>query len=77
MASRVLRSRHLPDLSLPRASQLLRRMQSVRGVNSQAVDSAFASQLGAVDVLATGPGQARDPDSASLYSLCVSTTFVR
>jgi len=77
MASRALRPHQLLDLSLPRASQRLWQKQSVRGVHSQAVDFAFASQLDAVDVLATNPGQERNPDNASLYSLFVLTSFVR
>jgi len=80
MASRALRPHHLLDLSVPRASQRLSRKGPVRGTHSRAVDSevdsAFASQLGAVDVLATSPGRERNPDKASLYSLFVSTSFV-
>ena len=76
MASRALRPHHLLDLSIPRASQQLSRKRPVRGAHSRAVDSAFASQLGAVDILATSPGQERNPDNASLYSLFVSTSFV-
>jgi len=75
MASRALRPRHLLDLSVPRASQLSRR-RPVREAHSRAVDSAFASQLGAVDILAASPSQERSPDNASLYSLFVLTHFV-
>ena len=71
MASRALRPHHLLDLSVPRASSRLWKKQLVRGVHSQAVDLAFASQLDAVDVLAKNPGQERSSENASLYSLSV------
>jgi len=76
MASRALRPRHLLDLTVPRASQRVWRRQPVQGVHSQAVDSAFASQLDAVHVLATSSGQGRNPDNASLYSLFVYILFL-
>ena len=76
MASRALRPHRLLDLSVPRASQRLWWRRSTRAAHSQAVDSAFASQLDAVDVLATNPDQGRNPDNASLYSLFVSTTII-
>ncbi|KAF9649559.1 hypothetical protein BDM02DRAFT_3186192 [Thelephora ganbajun] len=69
MAGRALRPHNLLDLSVSRVSQRLWRKQSARGVHSQAVDFAFASQLDAVDVLANSPGRGRNPDNASLYSL--------
>jgi hypothetical protein len=70
MASRALRPHNLLDLSVPRASRRLWK-QSVRGIQSQAVDLAFASQLDAVDVLAKNPSQERNPENTSLYSLSV------
>lgn len=71
MASRVLRLHCLLDSIVSRTSQQLRRNRSTRGVHSEAVDSAFASQLDAVNVLATSPGQGTNPDDTSLYSLFV------
>jgi len=71
MASRVLRPQHLLGLGVPRASQRLWKKQPLRGVHSQVVDSPFASQLDAVDILVKNPGQESNPDGTSLYSLFV------
>ena len=76
MAGRVLRQHHLLE-SIPRTSQRLWRKQLARGVHSDAVDSAFASQLDAVNVLTTGSGQERNTDGISLYSLFVFVSFVK
>ena len=71
MASRALRPHLLLDLSVPRASQRLWKKQPVRGIHSQPVDSAFASQIDAVDVLVESSGWERNSDNTSLYSLFV------
>ena len=76
MANRALRPLHLLDLTVLRASQRLSQKGNVRGAHSRTVDSAFASQLGVADMLATNPVQERNPDNASLYSMFVSTYFV-
>ena len=76
MASRVLRPHHLLE-TIPRASQRLWKKQLARGVHSDTVNSAFASQLDAVNVLTTGSGQERNADGTSLYSLFVSVSFVK